>query len=253
MVEELISEFASLYRELMKACTAIAEVYYDRLENMESSIKSRAGFENELIPLLYRSRSLKELDKSISTYQATGDAAILQDVIERWVAVSLRNVDGLLAQAGWQDAGNGVFRAARRTLAGVNYCLSLRGDEDRKPCLQVSLMVEPGAGCYLTSLPEIACLTKAQIGSLRFRFTTDGWASSGGVRARLIEDEQGQLIIRFAEIGNLPLAGRLEGYFHIDGNNPLSSDAARKLHCYTFAIPDRHDLARLTGAMTGFD
>jgi hypothetical protein len=247
MVEELIGEFAGVYRELMKVCTAIAEVYYESIESMESSIKSRACFENELISLLYRSRSLKELDKAISTYQATGDAAILQDMIERWVAVSLRNVDGLLAQAGWQDSGNGVFRAARRTLAGVTYCLSLRDDEGRKPRLQVSLMVERDGDRYLTSLPEIACLTKARIRSLRYRFTTDGWASTGEVRARLVEDEQEQLIIRFAGISNLPLAGRLEGYFHIDGSHHLSSGAARKLHCYTFAIPDRHELINLTG------
>ncbi|MEN3334987.1 MAG: hypothetical protein V7641_4352 [Blastocatellia bacterium] len=247
MVEELVGEFASLYRELMKACTAIAELYYDSRESLESSLKSRALFENESISLLYRSRSLKALDKSISTYQATGDAAILQDVIERWVAVSLRNVDELLAQAGWRDAGNGVFLAARRTLAGVNYRLSLRDDQDQKPRLQVSLMVERDGGRYLTALPEIAGLTKAQIRSLRYRFTTDGGASTGEVCARLVEDEHQRLILRFAEIRNLPLAGQLEGYFHIDGGNSLSSDAARKLHCYTFAIPDRHDLARLTG------
>jgi hypothetical protein len=44
-------------------------------------------------------------------------------VIERWIAVSLRNVDGLLAQARWQDAGDGHCLTAARTIAGVDYCL----------------------------------------------------------------------------------------------------------------------------------
>ena len=94
----------------------------------------------------------------------------------------------------------------------------------------------------------MACLTKAQIRLLRYCFTMDGWASRGEVRARLIEDEHAQFIIRFAEISNLPLAGRLEGYFHINGSNHLSSNGAQKIRCYTFAIPDRPELAKLTGA-----
>jgi hypothetical protein len=77
IVEELIGEFAGSYRELMQVCTAIAAAYYENLESMESSIKSRAGFENELIPVLYRSRSLKEVYKKIAIYQKTGDATIL--------------------------------------------------------------------------------------------------------------------------------------------------------------------------------
>src|SRR5436853_4689381 len=182
----------------MQVCTAIAAAYYESLESMESSIKSRAGFENELISMLYRSRSLKEVYKTIAIYQKTGDATILQDVIERWIAVSLRNVDGLLAQARWQDADDGHCLTAARTIAGVNYCLSIRDDEHRKPRLQVSLMVERDRDRYLTSLPEMACLTKAQIRLLRYCFTIDGWASRGEVRARLIEDAHAQFLIRFA-------------------------------------------------------
>lgn len=246
-VKELIGEFASAYRELMTVCASLAEAYYQNRESMATSIKSRACFENETIPLLYQSSSLKELDKSIAIYQANGDAAILQDVIEEWVAASLRNVDGLLAQAQWRDSGDGHFMAATRTQAGVSYGLRVRDDKHQKPRLQVSLMVERDGGRYRTSLPEIASLTKAQIRLLRYRFTTDGWASSGEVRARLVEDEHEQLVIRFAEISHLPLAGRLEGYFHIDGNNHLSNNEAQKIRCYTFAIPDRHDLAKLTG------
>jgi hypothetical protein len=246
-VEKFIAEFSSAYREVMKVCTSLVEACYEDRESMESSIKSRAGFENELISSLYRSRSLKAIDKTIAIYQATGDATILQDVIEGWIALSLRNVDGLLTQAGWRDAGNGHFLATPRTLAGVNYCLSVRDNQRQTPRLQVSLMVERERNRYLTPLPEMACLTRAQIRSLRYRFTTDGWASTREVRARRLEDEHGQFIIRFAEISHLPLAGRLEGYFHIDGNQQLSSKGAQKIHCYTFAIPDRAELINLTG------
>jgi hypothetical protein len=112
---------------------------------------------------------------------------------------------------------------------------------------QVSLMVERDRDRYLTSLPEMACLTKAQIRLLRYCFTMDGWASSREVRARLVEDEHQQLIIRFDKISNLPMAGRLEGYFHINGSNHLSSNRTQKIRCYTFAIPDRPELAKLTG------
>jgi hypothetical protein len=245
-VEELISEFTSVYREVMKACASLVEAYYEDVASMESSIKSRACFENELISSLYRSRSFKELGKSIAIFQATGEALILQEVIDKWVAVSLRNVDGLLAQGRWQASGDGHFLVGMRTIAGVNYCVSVRDDARQKPRLQVSMRVERERGRYLTPLPEIAGLTKAQIRLLRYCFTTDGWTSTREVRARLIEDEPEQLIIRFAEIGNLPLAGRLEGYFHIKGHNHLSSNGTPKIRCYPFAIPDRLELARLT-------
>ncbi len=244
-VEKLIAEFAGAYRDLMEACAALAGAYYPDREGMEASIKARADFENEPIPRLYQSRMIKELRKVIAIYQANGDAAILQEVIEGWVAASLRSVDGVLAQTPWRDSCGGGFVAATRTIAGVNYSLSLPVDERQPPQLEVSLMAEREGSRYMTSLPELGGLSRARLRRLRYRFTTDGWASSAEVRARLIEREREQPIIRFAAISDLPLAGRLEGYFYLDGDAQLASDKAPKMRCFTFAIPDRCELAGL--------
>jgi hypothetical protein len=184
----------------------------------------------------------------MATYQTNGDAAMLQDEIERWVAVSLRHVEGLLAQAGWREGDDGHYQATR-TLGGVTYRLSVGDGERRPPRLLISLPVEREGNRYLTSLPEIAGLTKTQIRLLRYRFSFDGWASAGEVRARLVKDEDEQFSIRFDEISNLPLVARLEGYAYIEGHPRPASDAAPKIQCYTFAIPDRLDLAALTGPL----
>jgi hypothetical protein len=245
-VEALIAEFAAAYRDLMKVCAGLAEAYYSDRERMEASVKSRAHFENEPIPLLYQSRILKELGRVIEIYQATGDATILQDVIEDWATASLRNVDGLMAQTRWRDSGDGHSLAATRTIAGINYSLSLRADERQPPRLQVSLMAAREGNCYLTSLPELAGLSRAKMRLLRYRFTLDGWTSSGEVRARLVENEDEPPIIRFAAISDLPLAGRLEGYFHLDGDAHLASAKAPKMRRFTFATPDPCELAGLT-------
>ena len=245
-VEELIREFAIAYRELMKACAALAEAYYPNRESMEASVESRARFENEPMPLLYQSIISKELDKVIATYQADGDPAILQEVIENWVAASLRNVDGLLGQTRWRHSGDGHSLTATQTIAGVSYSLSVWADERQQPRLQISLMAEREGHRYSTSLPELAGLSRAKIRRLRYRFTMDGWASSGEVRARLVENECEPPIIRFAAINNLPLAGRLEGYFYLDGDAHPASDKAPKMRCFTFAIPDPYELVGLT-------
>ncbi|MFL6215921.1 MAG: hypothetical protein ACJ74J_18710 [Blastocatellia bacterium] len=241
-VEELIGEFDGIYGELMKRCVSLAEAHYQDVESLKASVVSRAGFENELVSPLYRSSSLKALKQLIATYRANGDAMMLQDGMERWVAVSLRSVEGLLAQTRWWDSGNGHFLATR-TLGGVNYRLSLRDGERRQPRLLISLKLEREGNGYRTPLPEIAALTRSQIRQLRYRFSFDGWASAGEVRARLVEDEHGQRNIHFDEISNLPLVGRLEGYARIEGHP--ANGRAPEMRCYAFAIPDRLELAAL--------
>ena len=242
-IAEWVGEFDRAYDELMKRCVSLAEAHYEDVEGLKASVIARAQFENELVSPLYRSSSFKALEQLMATYQANGDAAMLQDEIERWIAVSLRRVEGLLAQARWQDSGDGYFLATQ-TLGGVTYRLSLRDGEQRQPRLLISLPVEREGNRYLTSLPEIAGLTKTQIRLLRYRFSFDNWASAGEVRARLVRDEDDQFSIRFDEIGNLPLVARLEGYAYVEGL-PVNDDAP-KMRCYTFALPDRLDLAALT-------
>src|SRR5262249_26660474 len=157
-----------------------------------------------------------------------GDARIVQEVIECRVAASLRNVDRLLAASRWQQTGNGTVVTAMQTIAGVNYCLSLRNHGLNKPRLQISLRAARDGNRYLTPVPEIAGLTRPQIDLLRYRFTIDGWAKVEEVRARLIGAWQEEARICFDEISPLPLAGRLEGYFHIAGNDePVSNATGR--------------------------
>jgi hypothetical protein len=246
-VEALIGEFAGAYHELMTRCITLANTHYEDVEAMKASVIARAGFENELVAPLYRSHSFKALEQLTATCRASGDAARLQDESERWVALSLRSVEQLIAQAGWRDGGNGYFLATRM-LGGMTYRLSLRAAASRQPRLLISVPCERERDRYVTPLAEISGLTRTQIRQLRYRFSFDGWASAEAVRARLIEDEYGHLIIRFDEIGNLPVVGRLEGYVTIQSQTKDHSEheATPTLRCYPFAIPDRLELAALT-------
>ena len=90
-VEQLAAEFAALYRELMHA----ARNYYASDAEMESSICTRAAFENRPIDALYCYPLYEDLKRAIDEYKATGNPQIISDAIDSRVAQSLRNLDRL--------------------------------------------------------------------------------------------------------------------------------------------------------------
>ena len=90
-VEQLASEFAELYRELMQA----AQDYYESREEMERSVSARAAFENRPIDALYCYPLYERLNRTIAEYKATGNAKLISNSIDTLVAQSLRNLDRL--------------------------------------------------------------------------------------------------------------------------------------------------------------
>src|SRR5947209_2356039 len=247
MLAALAEQFAAVYRELMDTCALLASELYDGKLSMQASIKARAAFENEPISFLYRANIYKEFEQAVAAYKNTGNDALFREIIDRRAAVSLRNVDALLTQGTARRMNDGGFELQRRTIDGINYAVRAWNDEMQTRCLHVSLAVERAGNGYVTSLPGAPRLSGRQIKSLRYRFMIDG-AASGEVGARLIRDEQGQLIIDFADITVFPPIGRLTGAFYL--NELDAADAmswVTSWGAYPFAMPDKRELARLTG------
>lgn len=247
-VKALVREFAENYCELMRACEAFAAPYYDDAQSMQESIKARAAFENEPINSLYRANIYKEFEQASATYQATGDDAVFREIIDRKVFASLRNADALLSQGTSRRLDDGGIELERRTINGVNYSVRAWNDEAQKRRLHVSLAVKPDAGAYVTALPGEPLFTVRQIKSLRYHFTTDGWATSGKVSAQLVRDSRGHHIIDFEDISIFPRIGRLDGAFCV---GPRRTPIGTATHGeYPFAIPDKRELMHLTKGQT---
>ncbi len=90
-VEQLASEFAEVYRELMSA----AKDFYESREEMERSICRRAAFENRPLDALYCHPLYERLNRAIEEYKTTGNAKIISSTIDTLVGQSLRNLDRL--------------------------------------------------------------------------------------------------------------------------------------------------------------
>jgi hypothetical protein len=247
-VESLAREFATAYDELMRACESLATEYYDDHQSMREAIKARAAFENEPINLLYRVNVYKEFEQAVRAYKATGDTSVFRESIDRKVSASLRSVDALLAQGTSRRMSDGGFEVERRTIDGINYSVRAWNDERQTRRLHVSLTVVRDGDVYITSLPGNPRFSEWQIRSLRYRYTTNGWATSNEVRARLREDRRAHLIIDFEDIHTFPQIGRLAGVFCIRGRCDFGlCDRVTTFGEYTFAIPDQRELMQLTG------
>jgi hypothetical protein len=85
-IDELATEFANIYRELMK----VAANYYKSRSAMHSSITARAAFQNRPIDALYCYPLYQELNRAIAEYEATGNPQIIADTINARIGQSLR-------------------------------------------------------------------------------------------------------------------------------------------------------------------
>lgn len=248
VVDGVVSEFAKLYRDLMNACAGLVQTHYDDVITMQSSIRSRAAFENEPLDFLYARRLYDDLRQAIAAYRSTGNAEIVRSAIDQRIVASLRNVDGLLVHGNSRRLSRGGVELEMRTLEGVNYSVRAWNDSQQTRRLHISIPVERSREHFVTGVSNLPRLTEHQISSLRYRFTTDGWKSCAEVGARPTQDEDG-LTIEFDALFGFPVIGRLDGFFYLRGSRgPNSRRAAPRLGGYVFAIPDRHEL---TGMLRG--
>jgi hypothetical protein len=241
-VNVLIREFANLYRESMTACEDYTEDYYEDVASMRASITARAAFENAALDCLYYKELYENIDKAIAQYKSTGNPAIVRGTIDQRLFASLRRVDGLLAQGNSRRLSGGGIEMEIRIINGVRYAVRARNDDSQTRRLHVSIPVELEGDHYRHSVPNLRGPTRRQIGSLRYRFTTDGWKTSDEVHARLAQDEENRPLIEFDELTVFPFVGRLEGYFYLRGAGRRPRNTRTKLGGYTFAIPDKQEL-----------
>jgi hypothetical protein len=229
----------------MDACRVCAKKYYEDTAAMIVSIVSRAAFENEPLNLC-RTELYGEFDDAIKTYKSTSQVEALRRLIERKVFASMRNVDALLSQGKSRRLSDGGFELEMRTIAGVNYSLTAWDDRRQTRRLQVSVPVALIGRHYVAALTLLPRLTKQQIASLRFRYTTDGWKSSAVARMRLRKDDEGRFVLSCDRIENLPPVGRLEGSFSFHGS-AADMVRAEEITCigYAFTVPDRQELMKL--------
>lgn len=243
-VSTLASEFAVVYGKLMQACANnFAGEYYGDVQSMQTSIIARAAFENEPLDYLYSKSLHKDLNSAIAAYKSTGNAETIREAIDQRIIASLRSVDRLLAQGNSRRLNGGGLELEMRTIGGINYSVKAWDDALHSRRLHVSIPVERKGSRYVSSLPQLPCLTKRQVQSLRYRYATDGWKTFAEVAARLNNDEQHGLVIDFDDLPVYPLIGRLEGTFYLSTmGNRSSGDGQPRYGGYIFAIPDRHEL-----------
>lgn len=245
VVGELVSEFADLYGQVMSAGADYVAAYYGDVQSMQASIKARAAFENEPLDSLYSKKLLADFAETITAYRSTGDPDLIRAAIDQRITSSLRSVDGLLAQGSCDRLPGGGIELERRTIDGINYSVRAWNDAAQTRRLHVSIPVEREGSYYLSAMPGLPCLTRRQIDSLRYRFTTDGWTNSGYARAHLKRAAGDGLIIDFADLVSFPIVGRLEGAFYLRGSGKLASKGRACFSPYVFAIPDKQELIRL--------
>ena len=245
VVNELVSEFSELYGEVMRACADYAREYYGDLQSMQASIKARAEFENQPLDLLYSKKLRKELAETIAAYKATGDSELVRTAIDQRITASLRSVDGLLAQGSCVRLPGGGIELERRTIDGIGYAVRAWNDAAQTRRLHVSIPVERVGSYYSSAISTLPRLTKRQIQSLRYRFTTDGWKHSEEVRAYLRRADGDGFIIEFEDVVSFPIVGRLKGAFYLRGSGKLALKGLTSFSPYVFAIPDKQELIRL--------
>ena len=242
-VNALVARFSDLYCELLTICADYANEYYGDLRSMLSSIAMRAAFENQPLDSLYSHKLFRELRKAIAAYKSSGDAKVIRAAMDQSIAVSLRRVDGLLSQGSCRLLIGGGVELQMRTIESINYSVRAWNDEKQTRMIHVAIPVRRQNAYYTTHLPGLARLTKSQIQSVRYRFTTDGWLTSGEARGSVIHDERDGLSLSFDLPCAFPLVGRLEGTFQLDGSGRSGRRVRRRTSIpYVFAVPDAHEL-----------
>jgi hypothetical protein len=247
-VNALIKEFAEVYNQLMLACRDHAEEFYDSVESMQESIKTRAAFENKPLSLLYRADFFRACKNAVREYKTTGDACVIHRFIEKIVSASSRDIERLLMQGESRLLPREGLELQARTIEGIRFSVRAWNDKKQTRRLHICIPVERRGGNYTTGLPKQPCLTPRQVRSLRYRITTDAGASWRELAARLRRDGPKRFLIEFEDTCAPPMAGELEGILYDKSRSEPGNVNRLRSNTYVFAIPDGRDLADLIAA-----
>jgi hypothetical protein len=236
------------YAAALTAAEAHVLGHYDSADAFRAQVVARARYENAPMDALYRATLLGQLREAIGRYEGSVDPSELRSLVSGAVAASLRNTDALLAQ-GEVRRVDGALALQARAIDGVHYAVLAPDDGGR--LLRVELAATPsGDGrLALDGVPGRPTLSQTQAEHLRYRFTTDDWASVLEVQARRVDGPEGARL-RF----DIPVlegdVGRLEGLFFASaGGETWVKDGVSNFRGYAFAAPDDVDLARLRAAL----
>jgi hypothetical protein len=236
------------YAAALTAAEAHVLTHYDSPEAFRAQVAARARYENAPMDALYRASLVDRLRMAIGRYEGSADPAELRALLTSAVASSLRNTDALLAQ-GEVRRIDGALALQARAIDGVHYAVIAPDDGGR--LLRVELEAKPtGDGrIALEGVPGRPTLSQVQADNLRYRFTTDDWASYLEVQARRVDGPDGARL-RF----DIPVlegdVGRLEGLFFASaGGETWVKDGVSNFRGYAYAAPDDVDLARVRAAL----
>lgn len=240
-VDELVDKFAPLYHEVMQAALTHGADAYDDLDAMKRAVTQRAAFENVPMDQLYRKSLHDMLVGKIGEYQATGDADLFREAVDKTIAASVRNVDALIGQGTASRLNDGGVELGARTIDGIGY--SVRAWDSGRRRLHLEVPVTPeGDGFRLPTLPGAPHLSHRQVENLSYLFTTDGWKTNQQVEARLGSNEDGAPVLTF-DIPKLRSdVGQLEGLFYCEAGGFWLKDGASNFRGYSFAVPDNVEL-----------
>lgn len=243
--ERLVRDFLPIYHQVMTLASTLTEGLYDDPASFRRSVAARAAFENEPIERLYRADLTDTLKGAIAQYEQHGDRGVFKEVVDKTIAASVRDVDGLLAQGGVRKIPGGVD-IERRTIDGIDHAVRALDGGRRRLLVDVPL----GDHGRLSTLPGQPQLSQQQLEALRYRFTTDGWATFQEAPAKITSDEDGRRVLRFEIPALKAEVGRLEGVFHAAAGDAFwIKDGASNFRGYTFAVPDDHELKRITDTL----
>ena len=253
-IREQCGEFIDLYRNLMDAARELGRRHYGDDYAMQRSITSRARFQNEPMPLMYKATFIGESIDAVEHFRTTGDRRVFKELIDKRSAASLRNVEGLHRLGSRSRLPDGSYELQKRAIDGITYSLIASDNGDRTARLSIPLSHrEP---FQLHSLPGGPWLHRDQIvddsggpSPLRYRYTIDDWKTFSEVGAKIVGNE-----IVF-EIDLLPSdVGRLEGVFHCTGRGDFwlhdaTPTGEANFRGWVFASPDAEELVKLASTM----
>ncbi len=98
-------------------------------------------------------------------------------------------------------------------------------------------------------MPGQPWLGREMVDGLRYRFTTDGWATSLEAEGHVVVDDDGKARLEFAAPANRSDVGVVEGVFHgTVGGDFWLKDGASNFRGYAYAVPDQRELQELVAA-----
>ena len=239
---KLALQFCSAYHHLMEAVRSRAMEHYGDATSMQTSIKSRAAFENRVTGLLFRKTYCDAFDSAIAAWRSTGNLSPIREVTNGRISASLRNVDRLLCQGQSRPLPDEGLELQIRVIDGIRCSVRAWNDPEQERCLHVSAPVERALrSCPSSSGPDPGNIQLRA--TLRYRFTTKGWASSSDVPVCVDWDPQQGTLVAHAVIETPCLYGELQGYFFDAERDTGHTQTRQENSClevrYAFAMPDR--------------